>query len=562
MADLVKYAAASAIPQHKRFIRQGMATRAAGSVGKKSIIDGYIAITSVNGGDSLTKVIDLPAQILWVSRNTFDVGATWYFAAAGTIGDRDMYIPAATITRAPVAVTADNAMLVTPNVYQFVAPDYGVTTNGGGKAYVHGLPDVYGEWVYGITHTRVDIDGEDPVVLEDFVMTVYGVRWGAALRRLDANNAMVLPPAGVDPADLLPSTKTRVLCVPAVSIAVAAGKPDVVIRQLPNNVFLASVQVRETLVADEPPIVGVYTAVGGRNQSGATRADEPVIVVGKVTLADTVEQSMAWGSAPSVAVGYAGSSVLNVLESIGLHVGADVTTCVAVHHASTGYYQTMIHRLDVDTGAVLGASTFSLYPDLAQPICSSRDALWVAKGSTTSNVSTGCDLYRVVDGVPTLMNTGGWMPVSTLITGIAASANLWILGAMAPTIVELGEDRVGVIACAAGTYSPTAAVDWYLVELEISTNTLVGVRGLFGVMSVTQLTTNNPRPLAITVVTPQALNEAGVVTTPAVLLKNVFLSTSVSTDGGFTWREVATGARGYPYYFGNRAHPFTPGESL
>ncbi len=561
MGDIVKYLARSAVHLHKRFLRQAISVRSAGRTGKKSLIEGYIASTLVKDGEgSVTTVLDLPGQILWMSRNSFDGFSTWYFATVASVGNRDMYVPGLTAVVSPVAVDNEAARLITPDVYQFVSPDYDVVADGTGRAYVHGLPDVREGWVYGVVHARIDVDGTVPITQEELVITVYGARWSAAVRQFDANNALVLP--GPEPDELLPSNKTRIVCIPALTVAAAAGKPDAVIRQIPNNVFIASVQVRETPVTDQPNLVRIYTAVGGRDPEGETLADEPLVIVGRLTLTETQEQELDWGAAPVVAGGELAVYSLNVLESIGLYVGLEVTTCSVAFNAGSHYFQTMIHRLDINTGAVLDASTFTLYPELSQPLCSSRDALWLAKATTEDDVSIDCSLYRVVDGLPVMMNTAGWMPVCTLLPGVAISDDIWSYGAMAPTVIELGDDRVGFIACAAGAYTPYASINWYLVELEVSTQSFVEVRGLVGVMSLQQLIFNNPRPLAITVVTPQVLNDDGTIKTPAVLIKNEFLSTSISTDGGFTWHLVATEARGYPYYFGNQAHSFQVGENL
>lgn len=554
MADLIKYTCASAIPLHKRFQRQAIATRLARGAGKKAVIEGYIAATTVSGDSSVTSVIDLPAQIVWMNSDSFDGFVTSYFGMVAVVGDRDLYLPRSVSTPTPAAVSATTARLSTPNVYQFVAPDYGFATAGEG--FFTGPPTVWGNWVYGLAQSRA----YTPAGNRDYVMTVYGLSWAASVRPYDPNTALVLPAPGVDPVDLLPSNKTRVVSIPAISVAIAAGKPDVEIEQVPNNVFLGSVQVRELPVPDAPNAVSMYVAVGGRDDNTVASNQRAVVVVGKVTLTDTVEQSIAWGAAPSI--GGAAPGTTNVVEAIGLYVGAEVTVCTVAANANTDFYQTMIHRLDVDTGAVLGSATFTLYPELAHPICASRDALWVAKATIAADVSTSCALYRVVDGVAVLMNTGGWMPLCLLIAGTTRSDNVWYHGAMAPTVFELGEDRVGVIACAAGAYTAATVIDWYLIEIDVSSQSLVGVRGLVGRLSVAQFDNTYARPLAVTVVTPQVLDSDGVVVTPAVLLKNEFRTTAVSSDGGYTWRDVSTGTRGYPYYFGNRAHGFEFGKTL
>jgi len=66
----------------------------------------------------------------------------------------------------------------------------------------------------------------------------------------------------------------------------------------------------------------------------------------------------------------------------------------------------------------------------------------------------------------------------------------------------------------------------------------------------------------MTVVTPQKVDDTGVVLVPAVLLVCHDGVTRLSTDGGATWGIVATGVSGYPYYRGNRLHPVKYGESL
>ena len=536
MGDLVKYLARSAVALHGRFKRQGMLTRQRGASAKRDIVDGYIASTVVSGDTSVTTVIDLPANIVWFSREFTGSPSAWFFAVCAPLGFRDTYKPGTTPISASVAI--DNAKKISPGSYSYVAPDYDAATTGAGRTHFHGLPTVCGDWVYGTPQYRTLIPDSGPFAFDDFVVNVFGASWAAPTAPL-TDNALVQTDG--EAPGLRGST--RVVCVPAKSIAQAAGATGIRIVQNPNNAFMASIEVRES---GDPVVTSIYVAVGGRDMSDVD-AQVPVLLVGKVTLAAEQELPLDWGVRRFMAAG------TNIMDAIGLYVGS-IVTAVAVDGDGT-----RMVTIDSGSGAVLSDDLIAEHPYYIYPICSTSTGLWVARAYVDVGVIVDCALHRIVDGVMSgPADLGGWWPLCVLLPSLPTVISV---GAMAPVVIELGGGRIGVAACAPGGFHVGTTIPWYLLEVDAVTLAVVGARGLLGYASPSGLTNFIPRPIAVTVVTPQVVVD-GVVTTPAVLLKGVQGATFLSNDGGYTWQVVDTTIGGYPYYFGNGLHPFTPNETL
>lgn len=557
MADIVRYTTQAAVKSHRLFQRQGANCRNNRVAGAKGIIDGFLAVTVVTGQNSVTTVFDVPAQILWCSRESIDGFVTVYFGLVAKYGFRSDYTPSVD----PLSPLADPSKLrrAVARSKQYVGWDYNVTADGTGRAYTHGLPTVDGEWLYGTPNVPVQYEGLEGVTERDLVMVLWGVRWNVSTPLSPTDNALVIP------EDDSPN-KTRVVEVSAVHLAALGGRPDIRTHQLPNNVFRFNTAVKTTHPEDDSePVTSAYFVVGGADLGASVVEERAYAVLGRVDLIDDVpELDALWGAAVPLWVDYTGGFALNVQEGVGIYAGELLTGCAMVHNAYGGggtFYDTRVFTLDLDTGAELSNESFATYPDVALPVCSSPHGLWVVKAKTDADVIDSTELYRIVDGVATLFDLGGWTALSALLPGIEETDGVWVLDAMAPAVVDLGGQRVGVIACPPGSYSVGTAATWYLLELDNVTGDVVGTPKLIGALSVLALVSTLPRPLSLSVVSPQVIVD-GVVETPAVLLSALNNSTRLSTDGGETWGEIALGVRGYPYYFGNNLHAFKPGETI
>lgn len=550
MADLVRYVARSAIPDHRRFQQFGGSTKSAGAAGRKTVINGYIASTVVVGDNSVTTVIDPPAHIVWFGTASAGDPPSLFYALRAPFGTRDTYAPNYAVTG---SVDLSKASKLSPGSYQFVEPDYSVATDA--AVGFNGLPMASGSWLYGLLHRR--IPHPSGVGFGDMVITVFGASW--ATPAPPVTGSAIVQPDGLEPGA---RKNSRVVCIPALSVAAAAGRDTLRIAQTPNNAFIAS------LFAVDTPVDGVvqtdlFTAVGARDFSAPTPPETAVLLVGKVALAQTPSLPIAWGAAINIGLAYVGGGNLNVVDAVGLHVG-DVVTVVAVAVHMDGFFSdTRLITLSKTSGSVLTNVSMAQSPTYAHPICSTRDALWVAVASTTLDTIDTCVLHRVVDGVSTPVDLGGWSPLSTLLPGTGAGTlgGAWKLGAMAPGVIDLGENRLGVVACPPGSYDVSTSVEWQLLEVDATTLDVVGVRGVVGLVSPNNLANNLPRRLTVTVVTEQVVVD-GVVTKPAVLLKGVNNETFISTDGGYEWVKILSELGAHPYYFGNSLHAFKPSETL
>ena len=553
MADLVRYAAKSAIPDHRRFQQFGGSTKAAGAAGRKTVINGYIASTVVVGDNSVTTVIDPPAHIVWFGTAMAGDPPSLFYALRAPFGTRDTYTPNYAV---PGEVDFSKAGKLSPGSYQFVAPDYNVATDA--TVGFNGLPMASGSWLYGLLHRRIPHHTEAGFAgFGDMVITAFGVSW--ATPAPPVTGSAIVQPDGLEPGA---RKNSRVVCIPALSIAAAAGRDTLRIAQTPNNVFIAS------LFAVDTPVDGVlqtdlFTAVGARDFSAPTPPETAVLLVGKVTLAETPSLPIAWGAAINIGLAYVGGGNLNVVDAVGLHVG-DVVTVVSVAVQMDGFFSdTRLITLSKTSGSVLTNVSMAQSPTYAHPICSTRDALWVAVASTTLDTIDTCVLHRVVDGVSAPVDLDGWSPLSALLPGTStrASGGAWKLGAMAPGVIDLGENRLGVVACPPGSYDVSTSVEWQLLEVDATTLEVVGARGVVGLVSISSLVNFLPRRITLTVVSEQVVVE-DVITKPAVLLKGVNNETFISTDGGYEWVKILSGLGAHPYYFGNSLHSFKPSETL
>jgi hypothetical protein len=560
MADLVRYTSPAAVASAKKFQRFGAETRLAGISSRRTLIDGFLVLTNTTKNGSLTVAVDIDAYLVWCSRDSFDGFNTVYFGVGAIYGQRIDYTPGGT----PKSPRADLTKLrrVVPSTYQFLGWDYGVETAGANRAYNHGLPAVDGGWLYGTPSTPVEYHAGEELFDRDLVMTLWGVRWSADTPLAPVDNALVI-------LGERKTSKNRVVSIPTTALAALAGRPGVRSWQQPNNVFRFNAAVQTKPVDGEPPtkLTSAYVATGGADFEQDDLSDRAVLVVGRVDLDQSeTEAQAAWGSVVDLRLAYDGSVPLNVLEGIGIHAGDDVSVCAVAHDDFVGgaaqpTFSLQTVTLDADTGAVLNHTEFSNYPTYSTPICTTTQGVWVASAEMVDDVLESPRLFCVKSGVSQEYDLDGWTPISALAPGLEASTRLWTRDCMTLGVVELGQDRVGVLACPPGTYTPTSNIAWSLLEVDINTRAVVAPPKLVGNATLNALSTLIPKPIALTVVTQQRVVD-GVVVVPAVLLSTVGLNTRLSVDGGETWESVATGIRGYPYYFGNKLHAFEFGVSV
>lgn len=546
MADIVQYAAGSAIKNDKQIRRQARAVSVSGAGGKKSIIDGYVVITTRTAGGTMTRVVDTPAIVSFVSW-TQPVGlASRAFGYSQQVGTRDTFMPGVTFSGTPAAPPG---LVPVAYSYKYVAP-HPDSINTPLPFSRAGIAWVDGDTVSNVGPLAVTTPGgSEP----DLLLYVVGVRWGSRLVKADEYTELV----SLDPDR---AVTTDVLYVHARSLAIAASKTTAVVSQSISNVF-------RPIGFSEAGTT--YLAVHARdNAAGLDERDEPLLLVGALVVGEAQEVPIAWARALGVGAAATPKTNVYVPDVAGMHVGEDITLLSTVWD-NTGWYSTKRYVLDKTTGATLSYTVLSDSNTVVYaPITSTTQGLWVAKAERTSgagyiNLPTTTWLMRGT--TETQVDLDGWTPLSTLLRGFD-----WV-GLFGPNtspvsaaVVQLSEGVLGVVACPAPS-SPTGydfgdTFPVHLLEVDEATLTVTADRGFIANAS---LDFSNWLYIGfnVTVVTPEK-RTAGVVTTPAVLLCSYASTTRLSTDGGATWAVVATGVSGYPYYHGNRLHPFEVGKAL
>lgn len=545
MTDLIQYASVSAVSIDKQVKRQARAVATSGAGGKKAIIDGYIVSTMRTSNGTLTRVVDTPAVISFMNfgfnptsgteEGPPAVGRSLY------VGSRDKYQPG---DRAPSSAppVAPPGFVPVAGAFKYVAPapaNPNAAWAGSSAAWVDG------DRVYACG--TLDRD--------DVLICVVGLSFGSKLVP-DADYA------GLIVLDPLAPTTTSVLYVYASAIVADAGGPDVTgVTPFPVACSAAGT---------------TYFAVGVSNEPTLTTR-EAFILACAVTDAEGMEVPMAW-SCVLRHEDYAEEGSYYFVrdgESDSMHVGDTLTVCstgTIVGFDAVGnalkHYGTTKFVLNKDTGAIVSHAIVSFSRDVVYAaFASTSHGLWVAVAERTPDSLTidkpaVVQLWAGASVRPVAL--AGWAPMTMLIPG-----HKWYKGLFTPgptdtrqslAVVQLGVGVLGVLACPPQEdgYYFDAPVPYHLLEVDEDTLTLIADRGFIA---------NTTASMAgygvnITVVTPQQVDSAGVVTVPAVLLVCHDKVTRLSTDGGATWGIVATGMSGYPYYRGNRLHPVKYGESL
>ena len=549
MTALVQYACASAVPIDKQVKRQARAVSTSGAGGKKSIIDGYIVSTARTSNGTLTRVIDPPAIISFVSWTQPSGLSALAFGYSQVTRNRDQYMPNAAAPVTPV--TPPGLVPVAPS-YKYVlpapaSPNTPLEYTRAGQAWVDG------QTVANVGPLRVTTPGTS----EDYDALLYiiGLRWGAKLVPAADYTGLLELDAGA-------AATTEVLYVHARSIADAAGAASVEVLQGLSDVFRPSAYSAEGTT---------YVAIHARDTTAdLLNTDVPLLLVGAMAVGDTQEVPLVWAKALNV--GYADTPKVDVYvpDTAGLHVGSAVTLTSTVWD-NAGWYSTKRYVLDKVTGATLSYTSVSDSDvEVYAPVSSSSHGLWMAHANRTPGagyIDLPTATFLWTGTTIAAVDLDGWTLVSTLLQGFD-----WV-GALGPNtspvsaaVVQLSEGVLGVLACPAPS-APTGydygdLIPVHLLEVDEATLTLVADRGFIANASIDLFNQTLYRGFNITLVTPEKRDPGGAITKPAVLLCSYASATRLSTDGGATWGIVATGVSGYPYYRGNRLHPVKYGESL
>ena len=181
--------------------------------------------------------------------------------------------------------------------------------------------------------------------------------------------------------------------------------------------------------------------------------------------------------------------------------------------------------------------------------------------SVPASGTRGTDVDLVHLGIDGQMRTtglraAGWYAFCPYtVAGGAGGFSTGSLWGQAPVYcVDIGDNKVAVLARNYVVASGDATVTWSLVILAADTGAFVEARGLVGSAStITYLA-------YIAVITPE--RTVGDKTTPAVLICTLGTTHRLSTDGGRTWVPVFAGPVGYPLYLGNQLRKIRYGEEV
>lgn len=560
MGDLVQYASSSAISIHKQVQRSAAATKRSGASGKKSVVDGYIVSTCVTNNGTLTKVVDTPAFLVTGQAAQIESAGVAKDAMAFTVGDRDLYTPMSALSPAPSTLSEAAAYTFHMTGCAAVGAVAGYQPPDMAKATQLGNMWVDDQFVY---NSRIDVY-EDATLYRDVGnIVLQGVGWATKTNKVSAPGAAPAPSRWSEQA----------LVITEESVRTAAGD---------TGMTLAPVVAMGTSVA--PVLRSVvkqgtaYVAAAAYDYAAGTKVS---LFVAKVAIPPfnnalrVRPTTFAWASTQVV---LPPTPVLTVPASSGLHVGdAVVTAGVFVRWDDVDFRATkaVLYAIDAATGAV---SASAVIANSTSP-GSTREHVWFISAidsgllfvryiyDNATNTVYGHELRRAVGTV--VVSSGlaaaGWVPWYKVLPGNPASLAALTVAYPCASACDLGGGRVGVIACPAGNRTSGEVITWHLIELDGSTLAFIADRGPIGSMVYQPLVTQRA---SITVITPQVV-VSGVVTKPAVLLSTLAASAStsaritrLSTDGGASWRHIASGVGGDLVYIGNKLHPVSIGQAL
>lgn len=546
MTDLIQYACASAIAVDKQVKRQAQAVATSGAGGKKSIIDGYIVATARTSNGTITRVIDTPAQITWLSWWTFgDGGGDVRFATINT-SVRDLFLPRGKPPKEAVVASAENAFVPVFEGAAFIPPyvPLGVPRRAPGAPV---LSD--GDWCHSCIMTMDDNEGSVAAV------HLFALRWDTRMTPYTPayTGITITPPAaGIEPR----TAGARVLSIPLSAVTAAAGASGVVVRQWPSNVLLPAARV----IGDE-----VFMAQCAHDfTDGVADRLKLVLLVwhSRMPVADHPAPSVLWAAAVPILddASIPGAVIVDpsAFDYCAIHVGEVVTVLAPANAGADEHYTSTLVTLNRATGVVIESVVWTNGAnDLAAPLCVTPGAMWAVRATRAPGATewSASSLYCVVGLTRTLVDLDGWQPISYLLPG-TDTLSMAYRATVINVVVEVSAGRALVAVAPAGVYDLSDSVPVHLVEIDTEQLTVVSVRGLIGMQTTRGMGVN------LSVVTPQVLDDAGNVRTPAVLLSNIDKSTRISTDGGYTWSLLANGCYGTPVYRGNRLHPFKLGEAL
>ena len=549
MADIVKYTCVSAVPNHKRFQRIGAAVRASGASGKKSIVDGYITSTTADRNGSITTVIDTPIVLAYTGAFV-DSGVLTFIRALPLGVARDAFVPSGTGTL-PVKSGVPTKRFMQPAGNKYVGLDTPMNrtplnTGASGRARIDG------QWaIMGFTASYRTVDYEYISNLN-----IYAVRWSSPIDSDDQpyeSEAVIAVTVPVEViTGLFPDWKLH-----QEFAADAVGTPSAcaITRNGTTRVYVTTIMHNTDVVL----------------ATGFWRA---ILTLG-IDIVPGREQTLAWAQVVPInpyVVDEPRSGTdeyqVEIIHTMGAaEDGTDDTVeTVCVYNdpgagGSTGRGVTLIYDATDGTLTTPQIDTSAALKRVEGLACSTKTSAWGGSiGSVNSVTSIGGDfstpLLHMRGGVRSAVSLDGWLPACIYYPGMSGtSASTHVMR----FVTDLSPGRVGIIVSPAGTYTTWGSAAFHLIEVDEDTLTVISVRGFIGNAIVPGTGAEFSRHMST--VTPQVV-EGGVVTTPAVLLCNIGSTTRVSTDGGYTWRIIATGSTQTPVYMGNRLHAVTLGESL
>lgn len=554
MADIIKYACSSATKLHKQFQRVGAAVRSANSHSKRTIVDGYIVSTRADKSGSVTTVIDTPASLAFPGVHVNVDNEVSYIYCVPLTDDRDIFTPGNTKDITPVV--GDTKRYAQPAGHKYVGMDTPMDRTPD-NSIASGRSRVDGRWL-SMAFTASYRRPIDDVFISN--LNAYAINWASPLDvvsqpyEIDRVIELTVPVevlTALYPAWRLQSVFSEdPVAVPAACVVDTPNEGG----GITTSLYIA------TLMA---PVVS-YAATGFRRAILVIRID---IVPGR-------PQTFSWTRLVPISpyvydpsdVGWEGYTceIRPVLHDAPLATALEVVCVYGYPHPGEGVARTTTLSLVASSGADLSAAvdTGTSLPATQGVACSTINASWGGNigGSFVSGAyppDYSAPLIRVSNGVTSAINLDGWLPACIYFPGM--SSVLPVTHVMR-FVTDLSPGRVGVVAAPAGTYTTWGYADFHLLELDELSMEVVSVRGYIGTAQVPGVGDEFSRH--ISTVTPQVVDGAGVVTTPAVLLCCIGDTTRLSTDGGYTWRVAATGVISTPVYMGNGLHPFILGEAL
>ena len=574
------------------------------------MIDGFIAVTSINNGDATTQVIDMPANL--VSAGYAYTGSTPNTGSTGMnavfqMGARDLYasLPAVHDPEPPLA-QIESLLPSTKNGkihgYSFIASDPGINLLSPRNAGYFSAPnrgnDWSGETVWsGMSLVQYSDISETSNYIESALL-IEGITGKTPTGQLNVNG---------DPSKSNAARRAFILSNAGLDALLGGGGH----RLLSNieNRRPGTDTSRFAMYETGDVAILALSFTGWNSDTGRGVNPKITVVRSGLVLPDHGPGDEMPTNKPAT-VKWArqvySAALLGSIHSIGIAAGEEITTVVVstADEAPGNRYTAILTAIDSITGAIISTSTIYDYdPSAADDTSESRvlearcsvgerglsyvtrlakrrsaveTELHIALGEsvTTSNMlAHGWAAYCGARGVPD--DIAGQYPLTLR----PINGNNFYFGnglvRGGRQVLDIGGNMIAVVACPASQQRPDVNADWSLVAIKRDTLEFVEVRGFIGSVSYRAMGSVS---FSVTLVTPQVVDAGGVVTVEAVLLATYgirstetpagtstaskYSKTLLSRDGGRTWRQVAKDFYSAVYYLGNALHTTLIGKTL